>query len=272
MSTPIRIVVTGAAGRMGSLIVRLIHASHDMKLAAALEKPGHPALGRDAGEIAGIGRIEVHVEPFSENILKKASVLVDFSHPESTMELLEGAKRKKIPMVIGTTGISDAQKKKVKDASKIIPIVMSPNMSLGVNLMFKIVADTSRVLKDGYDIEILEAHHRMKKDAPSGTALRLAESVAAALKRNLKKDAVYQRKGNIGARKPSEIGIQVIRAGDIVGEHTVLFGGPGEILEITHRATSREAFARGALSAVRWILKQVPGLYDMSHVLGLADQ
>jgi len=267
-----RIVITGAAGRMGSLIMRLIHASHDLKIAAALEKPGHPAIGRDAGEIAGIGRIGVPVGTFSEKTLKSCSVIVDFSHPESTMEFLEGAKRKKIPLVIGTTGMSDAQKKRIKDASKIIPIVMSPNMSLGVNLMFKIVGDTSRALKDGYDIEIVEAHHRMKKDAPSGTALRLAESVAAALKRNLKKDAVYQRKGNIGERKPSEIGIQVIRAGDIVGDHTVLFGGPGERLEITHRATSREAFARGALSAARWILKQRPALYNMSHVLGLASQ
>jgi len=254
---------------MGSLLVRLIHASDDLKLAVALEKPGHPAMGRDAGEAVGIGRIGVPIVAFSEDILKRCGVIVDFSHPEATMEFLEGAKRKKIPMVIGTTGMTDIQKRRVRNVSRTIPIIMSPNMSIGVNLMFRLTAEAARALGKGYDVEIMEAHHRMKKDAPSGTALRLAEVVARALKRDLKKDAVYQRLGKIGERKPSEIGIQVIRAGDIVGDHTVLFACPGERLEITHRATTREAFARGALSAARWIVKQRPGLYDMGYVLGL---
>lgn len=254
---------------MGSLLVRLIHADKDTGVACALEKEGHPALGRDAGEAAGIGRIGMPIRLFSADLLEKGKVIVDFTTPEATMEILAGAEHKKIPMVIGTTGISDGQKKTLARASRAIPIVMSPNMSLGVNLMFRIAAEAAGALGNGYDVEILEAHHRMKKDAPSGTALRLAEDVAGALKRELKKVAVYQRKGFIGERKSSEIGIQVIRGGDIVGDHTVLFAGPGERLEITHRATSREAFARGALAAARWIVKQRPGLYDMRHVLGL---
>ncbi len=272
MTRTINVAVTGAAGRMGSLLVRVIHEARDMALVLALERAGHPSLGRDAGEAAGIGRIDVPIRPYTGADQLGGHVIVDFSTPEAAVEVLTGAVRRRIPIVIGTTGLTDAQKKTVARSSRAVPVVLSPNMSVGVNVMFRIASQTAAALRDGYDVEILEAHHRMKKDAPSGTALRLAEAVASALGRDLRKSAVYGRKGMIGERSPREIGIQVVRGGDIVGDHTVLFAGPGERLEITHRATSREAFARGALAAARWVVGRRPGLYDMADVLGLGPR
>ncbi len=269
MTRTITVAVTGAAGRMGSLLVRLIHEARDTALVLALERAGHPSLGRDAGEEAGIGRIDVPIRRYTGPDQLVGHVIVDFSTPEAALEVLTGAVRRRIPIVIGTTGLTDAQKKAVARSSRAVPVVLSPNMSVGVNVMFRIASQTAAALKDGYDVEILEAHHRMKKDAPSGTALKMGQVIAEAVNRNLEDVAVYARKGLIGARTRKEIGIQTVRAGDIVGEHTVIFGGLGERIEVIHRASSRDTFARGALKAALWLSGKPAGTYDMQDVLGL---
>jgi 4-hydroxy-tetrahydrodipicolinate reductase len=202
-------------------------------------------------------------------VLDRGEVLIDFTNPEATLNNLRQAAAAGKAVVIGTTGLSAAQQAEVKALAAQTRVVLAPNMSVGVNLMFKVVADIARVLSAGYDVEIVEAHHRLKKDAPSGTAVKLAQVIAQALQRNLDEVAVYERKGMIGQRTDAEIGIQTVRAGDIVGEHTVIFGGIGERLEIIHRAHNRDNFARGAVRAARWIVAQPPGLYDMQDVLGL---
>lgn len=265
----LNIIVSGAAGRMGARIITLANESNDFKVVGALERNDHPKIGEDTGEVIGSGKIGLPLSADINNIKDKADVLIDFSTPESTVELLKDAAEKNISMVIGTTGLGKEAVLEIKAFAEKVPCVFAPNMSVGINLLLKIIADIAKVLGDDYDVEIIEAHHRLKKDAPSGTALRMAQALADALGRNLDETAVYTRHGTIGERTKKEIGIQTIRAGDIVGEHTVLFGGLGERIEITHKASSRDTFARGALKAALWIANQKPGLYDMQDVLGL---
>ncbi len=264
-----RIIVAGASGRMGSRIVALSKEYSGLKLVGAFEKKGHEAVGKDAGFIAGIGETGIKLSDSLEEIIDNGDVIIDFTTPHSTKETIKLSAKKGKAMVIGTTGISKGDMKEMDASIKSIPCVMASNMSTGVNLLLKVLQDIARVLGDEYDIEIIEAHHRLKKDAPSGTALKMAQVLADAIKRNLDEVAVYARKGLIGERTKKEIGIQTIRAGDIVGEHTVLFGGLGERIEITHRASSRDTFARGALRAALWISGRTAGLYDMQDVLGL---
>lgn len=265
----VRIVVTGATGRMGRNIINVIKETQGAELAGAVERFGHPDMGKDIGELAGTGKSGIKLTDNFEKAIKKADCVIDFTLPEATMHNVEIALKNNIPMVIGTTGFSHHQRERLKEVGAKMQVVAAPNMSVGVNLLLKVVSDMAKVLGKDYDVEIIEAHHRLKKDAPSGTAMRFAEVLAHNLNRDLDKVAVYERHGIIGERKPEEIGIQTIRAGDIVGDHTIIFGGLGERLEITHRAQSRETFARGAVRAALWIVKQPKGLYDMQDVLGL---
>jgi 4-hydroxy-tetrahydrodipicolinate reductase len=265
----VQAIVSGAAGRMGGRIIHMIEAADGINLAGALERQDHPAVGRDVGEVVGLPRKGIPVAGTLAEVLPKGEVLIEFTHPGPSfvhlMEVLAAGKA----MVIGTTGFSLEQMAEIRELAPKGRVVLAPNMSVGVNLMFKVVEGIARVLTDGYDVEIVEAHHRLKKDAPSGTALKLAQVIAQALGRDLAKAGVYARKGLIGERSKEEIGIQTVRAGDIVGEHTVIFGGIGERLEIIHRAHSRDNFARGAVRAALWVVQQPPGLYDMQDVLGL---
>ena len=265
----LNLIVSGAAGRMGGRIITLAHDNKELKIIGALERKDHPKMGADAGETAGIGKINIALSCDINDIKAKADVLIDFSEPATTVKLAKTAADKGIAMVIGTTGLSYEAVEAIKSCTSKIPCVVAPNMSVGVNLLLKVLKDVARVLGDDYDVEVIEAHHRLKKDAPSGTALRIAQVLADALGRNLEETAVYARKGIIGERTKKEIGMQTIRAGDIVGEHTVLFGGIGERIEITHKASSRDTFASGALKAAMWVRKQNPGFYDMQDVLGL---
>lgn len=265
----VKLVVTGAAGRMGRSIINVIRETGDAELAAAVERSGHGDIGKDAGEVAGSGKTGIKLTDNFEKAIRKADCIIDFTFPEATMHHLDIALKNDIAMVIGTTGFSHHQRERLKDVGNKLRIIAAPNMSVGINLLLKVVSDMAKVLGKDYDIEIIEAHHRMKKDAPSGTAMRLAEVLAYSLNRDLDKVAVYERHGIIGERKSDEIGIQTIRAGDIVGDHTIIFGGMGERMEITHRAQSRETFARGAVRAAQWVVKQPKGLYDMQDVLGL---
>jgi 4-hydroxy-tetrahydrodipicolinate reductase len=263
------VVVAGAAGRMGSRVIALMPEVAGLKLVGALEVSGHPQLGKDAGAVAGIGPLGVTIQSDAEPMLSRDRVLVEFTLPEATLAHLRVAAARGAKAVVGTTGFSATERKEIEQLSKKIPILLSPNMSIGVNLAFKLLAEMAQVLGDDYDVEITEIHHRMKKDAPSGTALRMAEVIAEALRRDLSQVAVYGRQGITGSRTQKEIGIQSLRAGDVVGEHTVVFGGLGERLELTHRAQSRDTFARGALRGVRFLAQAAPGLYSMQDVLGL---
>lgn len=265
----IRIVIAGAAGRMGSRITALSREYPDLKLTGVFEKRGHSAIGKDIGSIIGIGEIGIKLIDNLEDIVGDADVIIDFTTPNSTKENIKVAHKNNKAMVIGTTGFSKDDINEIEPLIGSMPCVMASNMSTGVNLLLKVLQDIARVLGDDYDIEIIEAHHRLKKDAPSGTALKMAQVIAGALQRNLDEVAVYTRKGLIGERSKKEIGIQTIRAGDIVGEHTVIFGGLGERIEITHKASSRDTFARGALRAALWLAGKPAGLYDMQDVLGL---
>lgn len=264
-----KIIVCGATGRMGSRITALSKDYDNLKLVGAVEKKGHELIGKDIGSILAIGERGVILNDDLESIIDKGDVVIDFTSISSTLNHVKIAKNYKKAMVIGTTGFSKEELEPIKEASKDIPIVLAPNMSVGVNLLLKVLKDIATVLGDDYDIEIIEAHHRLKKDAPSGTAMKMAQVIAEAVGRDLDNVAVYSRKGLIGERTKNEIGIQTIRAGDIVGEHTVLFGGLGERIEITHKASSRDTFARGALKAALWISDRKAGLYDMQDVLGL---
>ena len=263
------IVVSGAAGRMGRAIIERIHQTEGAMLSGALERTGSPFLKQDVGEIAGIGSLGISVTDEPSRLLADADVLIDFSHPDATLEHLQHCRRADTRMVIGTTGLGDAGKNALEIASREIPIVFAPNMSIGVNLCLKLVDMAARVLGDSVDIEIIEAHHRHKIDAPSGTALRMGEVIASALGRDLGQCAVYGREGQTGARDRRTIGFETIRAGDIVGEHTVMFADIGERIEITHKASSRSTFAAGAVRAALWLSDKPPGLYDMQDVLGL---
>ena len=265
----IKVIVAGAAGRMGNRLVALIKESTALTLAGAVEGKGHLSIGEDAGETAGCGRAGVPVTDDLSALLERGEVVIDFSVPEATLRHLRAVAEHRRAMVIGTTGFSASELGELKSLARQVPCVFSPNMSVGVNLIYKMIGEIAKTLGDEYDIEVIEAHHRLKKDAPSGTALKIAEVLAKAVNRDLSQVAVYARKGLIGERKKQEIGIQTIRAGDIVGDHTILFGGMGERIEVTHRASSRDTFARGALRAARWVVKQPPGLYDMMDVLNL---
>lgn len=264
----INIAVTGAGGRMGMAIISVIASSPEAKLSGALEREDSPLLGRDAGEAAAAGKLGVKITDKPDRAFRKADVIIDFTVPEAAVSTLELAAERRISMVIGTTGFSHHQRDLIKELSQKMRIVMAPNMSIGVNLLLKLVSLSARILGSDYDIEIVEAHHRHKKDAPSGTAIRIAEVAAAAVERDLEKVAVYERKGIIGERKPEEIGIQTVRAGDIVGDHTVIFGGIGERIELVHKASSRATFAMGAVKAALWLSDKPHGLYDMQDVLG----
>jgi len=260
-------IVVGAAGKMGGRIIHIIQEYPSIKLFRAIERPDHSSIGKDIGEMVGLGKLGILLE----GGLKKegGDVIINFSNPQASLESLQFAKENGQAVVIGTTGLSSEQMERVKELSKDVRCVMAPNMSVGMNVMFRIVQEVAQVLGPDYDIEIVEAHHRLKKDSPSGTAVKLGELIAKAIGRDFNKVGVYGRKGMVGERTKEEIGMQVIRAGDIVGEHTVLFGGIGERLEITHRAHNRDNFARGAVRAALWVVNQPNGLYDMQNVLGL---
>lgn len=266
---PIKITVAGAAGKMGGRIAALTIEHPGLALHGAFESRDHKSIGTDIGPLVGAGETGVLIKDNVAEAAAGADVIVDFTAPVATLSNMKYASENKTPIVIGTTGFSKEELSEAHALASAMPSVMASNMSLGINLLIKILADVARALGDDYDVEVVEAHHRHKKDAPSGTALVLARVVADALGRDLEQDAVYSRHGIIGERSKKEIGIQTIRAGDIVGEHTVLFGGLGERIEITHKASSRDTFARGALKAALWIAKQPAGLYDMQDVLGL---
>ncbi|MBI4638343.1 MAG: 4-hydroxy-tetrahydrodipicolinate reductase [Candidatus Rokubacteria bacterium] len=264
------VVVAGAAGRMGSRVVACLAETGDLRLVGALEAAGHPAVGADAGEAAGVRRLGVPLTSDAAAAITRERILVEFSIPEATLEhlrLVAGASGR---AVIGTTGFTAPQREEIAGLGRRAAIVLSPNMSVGVTVALKLLTTMARALGDEYDVEITEIHHRFKKDAPSGTALRMAEVVAEALGRDLSRVAVYGRQGLPGERGRTEMGIFSLRSGDVVGEHTVSFGTLGERLELTHRAHSRDTFARGALRAVRFIAGRPPGLYSMQDVLDLA--
>ena len=266
----IELVVAGAAGRMGTRIVACLVGNPDLRLVGALEAPAHPTLGRDAGELAGVGRLGVTVGGDPAAVITRNRVLVEFSVPEASLEHLRLVARIGAHAVIGTTGFTAVQRAEIADLAKQTAILVAPSMSVAVTLAFSLLATMARVLGDDYDVEITETHHRYKKDAPSGTALHMAEIVARALGRDLKQVGVYGRQGLPGERPGKEIGVMSLRSGDVVGEHTVSFGTLGERLELTHKAHSRDMFARGALRAVRWVAGRGPGLYSMHDVLGIA--
>lgn len=264
-----RIAVAGAAGRMGKTIIDVIHETGDAELAAAIEIAGSTLIGADAGEVAGIGKIGVAITDDIGKVADDFDVLIDFTIPQATMANLEACRSHGKAMVIGTTGLSDGEKQTISEAGADIGIVLAPNMSAGVNLCFKLIEMTARAIGQEADVEIIEAHHREKKDAPSGTSLRMGEIVARELSRDLKECAIYGREGFTGPRDKRTIGFETIRAGDIVGEHTVMFALNGERVEVSHKATSRKTFAAGAVRAARWVLEQGKGQYDMQDVLGL---
>ncbi len=264
----IKVVIAGASGRMGKTLLEAVAGASDMRLHGALDRPGSPFLGRDAGELVG-APLGVRITDDVASALDGAHVLIDFTRPDATLHHLALCRDKGVALVIGTTGFDAGGKAAIADAATRIPVVFAPNMSVGVNLALRLLDMAARVLDEGFDIEIVEAHHRHKVDAPSGTALRMGEVVAAALGRDLKTCAVYGREGVTGERDPSTIGFATVRGGDIVGDHTVMFAGVGERLEITHKASSRMTFALGALRAARFMVDQSNGLFDMQDVLGL---
>jgi 4-hydroxy-tetrahydrodipicolinate reductase len=270
MSTPIpyQIAIAGASGRMGRMLIEAVHTADDCELAGALDIAASPAIGSDAtaflGHASGV--------PITADLkagLKEARTLIDFTRPDGTMAHLRVCRELGVNMVIGTTGFTEAQKAEINAAAKDIAIMLSPNMSVGVNVTLKLLELAAKALATGYDIEIIEAHHRHKVDAPSGTALKMGEVIAGALGRDLKDCAVYERYGHTGERDPSSIGFATVRGGDIVGDHTVLFAGTGERIEITHKSSSRVTYAQGSLRAVRYLAGRKSGLYDMFDVLGL---
>lgn len=264
-----RIAVTGAAGRMGKALIEAVHRAPLAGVTAAVHRPDSSLIGADVGELAALGRIGVPVSDDLAKVVEEFDVLIDFTHPSVTLKNLAFCRKAGKAMVIGTTGFSAEEKLRLEEAAQDIPIVFAANFSVGVNLCLKLLDTAARVLGDEVDIEILEAHHRHKVDAPSGTALRMGEVVAAALGRDLAEVAVYGREGQTGARNPKTIGFATVRAGDIVGEHTVLFAAEGERVEITHKASSRMTFAKGAVRAALWLEGRAPGLYDMQDVLAL---
>jgi len=264
-----RIAVMGAAGRMGKTLIEAVQQAPGAVLGAAVDRPDSTLLGADAGELAGVGRVGVALVGDLEAVLDQFDVLIDFTHPSVTLNNLEICRRAGKAMVIGTTGFSVEERQRLAEAAREVPIVFAANFSVGVNLCLKLLDTAARVLGDEVDIEIIEAHHRHKVDAPSGTALRMGEVVANALGRDLQKVAVYGREGQAGARARETIGFATVRAGDVVGDHTVLFAADGERVEITHKASSRMTFAKGAVRSALWLEGRAPALYDMQDVLEL---
>ena len=262
----IHVAVSGAAGRMGRTLIRLIAEADDLELVAALEAPNHPCLGQSAGDLGGVAGLNVTV---GEALTAAPDVLVDFSLPDGSVGRIEACGAAGIPCVVGTTGFSPEQRERIEAAAGRTAVVLCPNMSVGVNVLFHAAAELARALGEEYDIEIVEAHHRFKKDAPSGTAIKIAEEIAAATGRDLDQAAVHGRGPGHQPRKPGEIGFHAIRGGDIVGEHIIYYTGLGERLELKHVAHNRDTFGRGALRALRWVADRGPGLYSMTDVLGL---
>jgi 4-hydroxy-tetrahydrodipicolinate reductase len=264
-----RIAVCGAAGRMGKAILETCNETDGVEVTVAIEHPHSPKLGQDSGEVAGIEKNTIPIVANISSFVDDFDVLIDFTMPEATINNLGICRKASKAMVIGTTGLGEDQKAEIQSACNDIGIVFAPNMSIGVNLCFKLTELAAKIIGEDADIEIIEAHHRMKKDAPSGTAVHLGEIVANTLGRNLKDCAIYGRQGITGERDAKTIGFETIRAGDIVGEHTVMFATAGERIEITHKASNRQNFATGAVRAARWLTGKGNGLYDMQDVLGL---
>jgi 4-hydroxy-tetrahydrodipicolinate reductase len=264
----IRFAVAGASGRMGRTLIEAIQKAPDARLAGALDVAESPFLGKDAGELVG-APCGVAISDDLEATLAGVDCLIDFTRPDGTLRHLDVCRRRGVHMIVGTTGLTTEQKLAIQDASRDIPIVFAPNMAVGVNVVFKLLDTAARILDEGYDVEIIEAHHRHKVDAPSGTALRMGEVVAAALGRDLSTCAVYGREGHTGERPAPQIGFATVRGGDIVGDHTVLFAGVGERVEISHKAASRMPYALGSLRAARFLRGKTRGLFDMQDVLGL---
>ena len=267
-STPHRVAVAGASGRMGHMLIEAIQSADDCVLAGALDVAGNPFLGTDAAAFLGQPSGVAVTADLAQG-LQPAQVLIDFTRPEGTLAHLQVCRQLGVNAVIGTTGFSDAQKAEIAEIAQHIAIMMAPNMSVGVNVTLKLLEMAAKAMSTGYDIEIVEAHHRHKIDAPSGTALKMGEVIADALGRDLKDCAVYERYGITGERDPSSIGFATIRGGDIVGDHTVLFAGTGERIEISHKSSSRTTYAQGSLRAVRFLADKKTGLFDMFDVLGL---
>ncbi|WP_445368354.1 4-hydroxy-tetrahydrodipicolinate reductase [Methylomonas sp. BW4-1] len=265
----VRIAVVGASGRMGLCLLKAALAAENAELTVAVSRPDSLALGKDAGELAGVSVAGIKVCDDLAALTNKFDVLIDFTRPDASMDYVEICRQAGKKIVIGTTGYSEAQKAAIAEAAQDVAIVIAPNFSVGVNLSLKLLEMTAKVMGDYTDIEVIEAHHRHKVDAPSGTALRMGEVVAAALGRDLKDCAIYGREGDTGARDRKTIGFSTIRAGDIVGEHTVMFADEGERVEITHKAASRMTFANGAVRAAAWLADKQSGLFDMQDVLGL---
>ena len=264
----VKVAIAGVSGRMGRALLEAVAADAGCALHAALDRPGSPLVGQDAGAAWGhAGGVQVSDQPAAA--LAGAQALIDFTRPEATFGHLDACVVANVPLVIGTTGFDEAGRARIADAARKIPVVFAPNMSVGVNLLMKLAELAAQVLEDGYDIEIIEAHHRHKVDAPSGTALGLGQAVARAIDRDLATCAVYGREGVTGERDPKTIGFATVRGGDIVGDHTLLFAGIGERVELTHKASSRATFAQGALRAAKWLQGRAPGLYDMRDVLNL---
>lgn len=248
-------------------MVRLVRETPGIELAAAVERPRHPAVGRDAGEVAGVGAVGIPVGDSLSEALGRVEVVIDFTSAAASLANLGAVCRADKAIVIGSTGFSVEERAEIRRRATEARVFMAPNMSIGINVLLKVVGDVARLLGDDYDVEVVETHHRYKKDAPSGTAIALAEAAAVVLGRDLSADAIYGRQGLTGEREPREIGLHSIRAGDVVGDHTVVFGGLGERVEITHKATSRETFARGAVRAALWLPGQSKGFYDMMDLL-----
>ncbi len=267
----VKAVVTGAGGRMGSRIINFISTTEGIETVGAVEQKGHPLVGRDIKENFEMGKSVVIVEDNIAKCIDKADVVIDFTHHETSVRHLETAVEKQRAIVIGSTGFTREEIKRVHDLARHTRCVLAPNMSVGINVMFKVLRDVAKILDDEYDVEILEVHHHFKKDAPSGTAMEMARIIAEVLGRDLDEVGIYARRGMIGERAKNEIGIQTLRAGDVVGEHMVMFAGIGERLEFIHRAHNRDNFAKGAIRAAKWVVSQPNGLYDMQDVLGLRD-
>ncbi|MFV0436730.1 MAG: 4-hydroxy-tetrahydrodipicolinate reductase [Desulfopila sp.] len=267
----IKVIIAGAAGRMGQRIAQMVESHPQLTIGAAFEAEGNRFIGRDIGELAVGEKSGVPIEAGLESVIGKGEVIIDFTFHAATMAFARLAARHKVAMVIGTTGLSAENLAELAELTRDFPCVRAPNMSVCVNVLQKLVKKTAAILGDDYDIEIIEAHHNKKKDAPSGTAIQLGEMAAEGVNRKLSEVGVFARNGIIGERKPHEIGISTIRAADIVGEHTVYFAGPGERIELTHRAHNRDHFAKGALTAAAWVVGRAPGLYSMFDVLGLRD-
>ena len=270
MKEQLNIFVCGANGRMGKQIISLVLLDNDLCLAGAVEHPDCPVLGADSGINAGAKQTSVSItSDLRRSLEKKRGVVIDFSSVDSTMENVKRAIQFEVPIVIGTTGFSQEQRDIILDAGKKVPVLFTPNMSIGMNVIFKLVEQATRVLHDDFDIEITEVHHRHKVDAPSGTALRIARLACEAAGLEFPKALVHQREGKTGERTRKEVGMQVLRGGDVVGEHTVYYLGEGERIEIKHIATSRSTFAAGAIRSAKWLREKAPGIYDMENVLGL---